>query len=997
MTEQSIPGTAERDRRIEELIQTMYGAEKELQELTGGQLDSVSWEGGRTILLSDAQERLRISEETQHRLAQTHAAILNALPANIALIDAEGLILDVNEAWMTFGKTNETQAPENYVGRNYLEICANGGRFGPEGRAVATGIRQVLEGRLKEYALEYPCHSATERRWSRLTVSPVRPDVPAGAVVMHVDITERRLATEALRTTMEEFRTLAEAVPQLVWMARPDGWTTYFNQHWVEYTGLGVEECLGDGWIKLFHPDHQEEVLRKWKEAMATKGDFVIESVLRRADGEYRWWLIRAVLQRDGKGNALKWFGTCTDVHDLKMAEMEAWKANRALKLMSEWNEKLALAQGERVLLEEVCRLAVEIGNYRFAWVGLAREDEWHTIEPVSFAGAEEGYLEEIKVSWSADNAEGRGPAGQTVRSGTPTICEDFEVDARFEAWREAARRRGYRGGVWLPLRKQENTYGILGLYTGDEAKIEPDELELLMKLADGLSFGLEHINALREVQDQAALLDATTDAITLRDINNRILFWNKGAERMMGWNASEVKGDDPREFMICDREKYDEALRWVMEKGNWAAEIEMLCKDGREITVDSRWTLLRSADGKPKAILGISTDVTERKQLEAQLLRVQRLESIGTLASGIAHDLNNALAPIMMGVGMLKDEIKSNAGKGILETMETSAQHGADLVRQVLSFARGAEGRRIRVNAGNLLNGIRDVINGTFPKNIVTKVTPAHDAWTVMGDPTQLNQVLTNLCVNARDAMPDGGTLTVSAENVMLDDVYAGMNPGSVPGAYLVISVQDTGTGIPAEIRDRIFEPFFTTKELGKGTGLGLSTTLGIIKNHGGFINLYSEAGRGTTFKVYLPANEVAGAEENKGSEAAHLPRGNGETVLLVDDEYNIRSIAQQTLERNGYNVLVASNGAEAVALYVQFRDQVAVVLTDMAMPVMDGPTMVVALRTLNPAIRIVGSSGMASTGGVAKAREAGVKYFAPKPYTAETLIKTLATALGD
>jgi CheY-like chemotaxis protein len=256
---------------------------------------------------------------------------------------------------------------------------------------------------------------------------------------------------------------------------------------------------------------------------------------------------------------------------------------------------------------------------------------------------------------------------------------------------------------------------------------------------------------------------------------------------------------------------------------------------------------------------------------------------------------------------------------------------------------------------------------------------------------------VFLNLCVNARDAMPNGGMLKVTVENVTLDEVYAGMNADCKAGAYVLVRVEDTGMGIPAGIRDRIFEPFFTTKEIGKGTGLGLSTTAGIVRSHGGFINVYSEMGKGTTFSVYLPAKTTVKPAEANVAEATELPAGHGETVLLVDDEERLRAVAKETLERFGYLVLLAANGAEAVALYARHRAEIDVVLTDMAMPVMDGVATIVALKALNPTVKIIASSGLAIAGGNAKAEAVGVRHFVAKPYTARAMLNVLAEVLQE
>jgi PAS domain S-box-containing protein len=389
--------------------------------------------------------------------------------------------------------------------------------------------------------------------------------------------------------------------------------------------------------------------------------------------------------------------------------------------------------------------------------------------------------------------------------------------------------------------------------------------------------------------------------------------------------------------------------------------------------------------------------DLSERKKLEQQFLRAQRVESIGSLAGGIAHDLNNILAPIMLSVGLLKSECDSPKARAILKTVADSAQRGADIVGQVLSFARGLEGRRTEVQPKLLFQELESIIKDTFPKDIQLQFCVPDDTWTLFGDPTQVHQILLNLCVNARDAMPGGGDLTISAENYILDEHHAKMNNQAKAGRYVSITVTDSGTGIPLEIIDRIFEPFFTTKEPNKGTGLGLSTVMAIVKSHEGIANVYSECGKGTTFKVYLPAMETLSAGQINPMQQAILPRGNGETIMVVDDEASILAITCQTLEHFGYRVLNAHDGAEAVAIYAEKKSDIAVVLTDMMMPIMGGTSLVSVLLRINPEIKIVTSSGLSSHGGMNSFSEAAVKHFLTKPYTAETLLKTMRAVLDE
>jgi CheY-like chemotaxis protein len=370
-------------------------------------------------------------------------------------------------------------------------------------------------------------------------------------------------------------------------------------------------------------------------------------------------------------------------------------------------------------------------------------------------------------------------------------------------------------------------------------------------------------------------------------------------------------------------------------------------------------------------------------------------MESIGTLAGGVAHDLNNILTPIMMAIEILQELSTHPQAKNILKTIELSAKRGADIVRQVLSFARGLEGQRIEVQPKHLLKDLENIIKDTFPKDIRMQFSVPNDIWTILGDPTQVHQILLNLCVNARDAMPNGGALTIGVENCALDEQYAAMHIQAKPGCYVKISVTDSGTGIPPDLIDKIFEPFFTTKALNKGTGLGLSTVMAIVKSHDGIVNVYSETGKGTTFNVYLPAMESSTEARKEQTAAANLPRGSGETVLVVDDEASVLTITKQTLQAFGYRVVTAMDGADALSVYVQHRNEIAVVLTDMMMPVLDGSATIQALMRINPAIKIIAASGLNTNGGEALVASAGVKHFLTKPYTAATLLRTIRTIL--
>jgi PAS domain S-box-containing protein len=363
-------------------------------------------------------------------------------------------------------------------------------------------------------------------------------------------------------------------------------------------------------------------------------------------------------------------------------------------------------------------------------------------------------------------------------------------------------------------------------------------------------------------IREQAELLDHARDAICLKDMQQTILYWNKSAERLYGWASREALGRNANELLLQDDlNATATALRSLIRNGDWMGELQQVTKHNKHIIVESRWTLLRDGDGKPRSILVINTDITEKKQIEAQFLRTQRLESIGALAGGIAHDLNNALAPVLMGMDLIRPELVGDQGRRHLEMMSVGARRAVDMVRQILAFSRGVGGKHEPLDLRPLIEEMAAFAGKTFPRSIQIESRLADNLPAVIGNSTQLHQVLLNLCVNARDAMPDGGTLTIEVRVAELDAASLRNIPGLAPGNYVEIKVSDTGHGIPPEIRQKIFEPFFTTKELGKGSGLGLSTALGIVKTHGGFLDLDSSPGHGATFKVYLPVKGAKAA----------------------------------------------------------------------------------------------------------------------------------------
>ncbi len=508
-----------------------------------------------------------------------------------------------------------------------------------------------------------------------------------------------------------------------------------------------------------------------------------------------------------------------------------------------------------------------------------------------------------------------------------------------------------------------------------------------------------ERQQAEKKIQEQAALLDITTDAIFVRDANNLILYWNKGAEHLYGWTAEEAIGKNTREILYKSEtfSQLDDIQQTLADVGSWQGELHQVTKGDNSIIVASRWTLINNVEGQPNSILTVNTNITEKKQLEAQFLQAQRMESLGTLASGIAHDLNNTLTPMMMIIQLLETKLLGGQSREWISLLENNVRRAANLVKQVLYFSQGSEVQFATLQVRHFILEVEQILKQSFPKsiNIVLDI-PKPNLWSIYGDATQLHQVLMNLCINARDAMPVGGTLRISAKNVWVDAQYTRKNIDAKVGPYVAIAISDTGIGIPKEIIDRIFEPFFTTKDVGQGTGLGLSTVMGIVKSHDGFVSVKSEARKGAEFQIYLPIKQTIETDSILTIDNDDLSLGHGELVLVVDDDDSIREMTKTLLERNAYKVLVARDGMEAIALYTQHNREINVVLIDMMMPSMDGPTTIRILRKINPKIKIVGFSGLGSNHEMLKFLKDNVTTVLPKPFSLDELLSNLQLVLN-
>jgi len=725
-----------------------------------------------------------------------------------------------------------------------------------------------------------------------MTAAQLGGTLPPRFTIFLRDITLRRKVEHALQSSEAEL-TRAQR------LAHIGSWEHTLatgDLHWSEETYRIFGRSSSDSkvtyasFLAAVHPEDKVHFLEAHERLLRDEGGLDLEHRIYRPDGTTRWVHELGEVQKDDLGQPSRFFGTVMDITDRHLADEERRISEERYRTLFEYApDGIVIANRESYYTDANASICRMLGYTREELTGM------HASDIVS-----QSELKHIE------------PALATI-----TSKNAYQREWQFRRKDGSA----FDAEVIATAMPDGNLLGMIRDIT--ERKQNESRFRRLMESnVQGVIFWNAK-GGIKEAND--AFLNFV--GYTRENLESGALKWDSLT---------------PAEFAHLDQQ----ALEAIAITGICPPyEKEFIRKDGSRVPV-----LVGSAafEDNPDEGVCFVLDLTERRKLEQQFLRAQRMESIGTLAGGIAHDLNNVLAPIIMALELLSSRFPDRASQDLISIISSSANRGADMVRQVLSFARGVGGNKVEVPIKHLLLDMEKIVNDTFLKNIQVRTIIPKDLWTVVGDPTQLHQVLLNLCVNARDSMPNGGTLVLSAENLVLDSHYAGLNIEANPGPYVFLQVEDSGTGIPAEVIEKIFDPFFTTKELGKGTGLGLSTSLAIVKSHDGFLRVYSEEGRGTKFKVYLPAQVIR--TEAAAAAAADMPRGHGELILVVDDEKSVREITKQTLEAFGYRAILAADGTEAVALYATRGNEIAVVLTDMMMPIMDGPTTIQVLRKMDP-----------------------------------------------
>ena len=778
------------------------------------------------------------------------------------------------------------------------------------------------------------------------------------------DITEHKQADAALRASTEEFRTLAEAMPQIVWITRPDGWNIFFNQKWMDYTGLTLEESLGHGWNKPFHPDDQKRAWDAWQKATSENGIYSVESRLRRADGVYRWWLVRGVPMKDAAGNILKWYGTCTDIHDLKMAELEVVRANQVLgESQRRFSDLLDNVKLVSMMLDKEGRITY-CNEYLLRLTGWKQEEVVGKNWFETFVPPE---LVDLKGPFFAALLAGKAEA----------LHHENEILTR------SGQRR---------LIRFDNM--VLRSPAGDgigTASIGEDVTELRRVDAAVSASEVRYRRLFEAARDGILILDAETGAIV--DVNPFLVellgFSREDLLEKKVWEIGAFKD------VIANQDKFVE----LQSRGYVRyADLPLMSADGRKIAVEFVSNVYEV--DQHRVIQCNIRDNTERKQaegaqknLQAQLAQAQKMEIVGRLAGGVAHDFNNLLTAIKGYGEFVLDALTAEDPKraDVVEILN-AADRAAALTRQLLAFSRRQILAPQVVDINKIVGDMTNLLGRLLGEDVklVTELAPAPCLAKV--DPGQTEQVIMNLAVNARDAMPKGGTITLVTEIATLHEDFFTAHPDLRRGPLVCLRVRDTGSGMSDEVKSHIFEPFFTTKEKGKGTGLGLSTVFGIIKQSGGEIALESSPGSGTTFQIYFPQMETAAPEKEKEKEK---PVRGHETILLVEDEDVIRRMGERILVANGYTVLTAADGQEALKVLERHANPVDLLVTDVVMPGMNGRELAREIARRKMAPRTLFTSGYTDDAIVRHGvLEPGLS-FLYKPFSPDGLLRKLREVL--
>lgn len=883
-------------------------------------------------------------EQRRHRSEVMLTGVLDAIPQAVFWKDRRSVYLGCNAV---FARAAGLDRPDQITGKTDLDLPwrrAETEKFRADDAAV------IASGESKFNLVEQIQLASGEQRWLSTSKVPLRD--PAGQIYgllgVFDDITERLRTETELRDSRAQAIAVMNSTSDLIWSVDPATFALVtYNQAFEDYNARERGFLLRPG----LTPEElvPAEYAQRWREYYARtlrEGRFTAEYLT--VTGQRTLSVSLSTIRRGTEVVGISVFGR--DISPIVAAEARIRLSERELR------------EAQRAAQAGTWQL--EIATGRITWTERLYEVfGLDATQPPPNLNQLEHYC--TAESW------------QTLNANLQHLLATGEArETEMEIIRADGSRR------WLLVRGE----------AGHDAN---QRIVSVHGMAQDITTLKATASRLRL---QSAALEATANAVIITSATGEISWVNPAFTRFTGYSADEVVGRNPRFLKSGSQpsEFYGGMWRRILAGQSWSGELVNQRKDGRRITVESTITPVRDEAGAITHFVAVQQDITERKLLEHQVYESQRLESIGLLASGIAHDLNNIIAPISLSMELLRTKYPHEQRS--LQVVEQCARRGADIVRQVLAFSRGMDGTRMPLPLSRLVKEMVHLMSETLPRNIELTSDLVAQQERVRVDPTQIHQVLLNLAVNARDAMPNGGRLGFRLTTATLDEAAAHLIVGAQPGQYVLLEVSDSGTGISPEILPRIFEPFFSTKPRGQGTGLGLSTVHGIVRSHGGFIQVDSRVGVGTTFRVYLPVDIQPEAADHRQSNHPFVA-GKGRYILVADDEETIRNVTQEVLERRGFVTLLAADGEQAVELFRSNRGRIKAALLDRMMPGLSGENVAEMIHRLEPSLPIILCTGLVAEGDVAeqeaKLKPVGIAALLGKPFTEERLLRVLAKFL--
>jgi two-component system, cell cycle sensor histidine kinase and response regulator CckA len=1066
---------------------------------------------------------IRFRKEAEAALGKSerrHRDLWEKAPVMMISLDPNGRMISVSDRFLDMLGYERDEV----IGRTPFEFETEESRHQATSSTFPTFLKTGL---LKEVPLQFVKKNG-EVIDVLLSASAERD--AQGSVVrsrsVFIDVTEQKRAEKALRESEERFSKAFQNSPDAISITRTaDGTLIDVNEAFIRISGYSREEVIGRTSIELdlwSNPEDRDRYFAALREKGRVLG---FEASYRTKSGETKICLVSGEFIRVQDEDCT--LGVIHDITERKRSEEELHRVNRSLITLTECNQALIRARDEGELLHDVCRIVVDFGGYRFAWIGFAETDEPKSVQPVACAGFEQGYLEGISVAW-ADTIAGWGPTGSAIRTGHTGIQHNIANGQDYDLWREEALKRGFASSIALPLKENGKVFGAFNIYAAEIDAFSQEEVKLLSELAEDVSFGIsslrtkqkleaseerlrmalmasqqgfydlnvvtgdavvspeyatmlgyepsefsettqkwigrlhpddrDHVAAFyrsyvagevenyqvefsqrtksgswkwilsvgkivarnpdgsplrmvgthlditarkrsEQVQRRlATAIEQSIESIMMTDRTGKIIYVNPAFEQISGYRREEVIGRNTRflKSEIHDSSHYKDLVAAIKGGHSWKGRIASQRKDGKIIYEDVAISPVRDSSGEIVSFVDVAHDMTEHIALEKQLIQAQKMESIGTLAGGIAHDFNNLLqvvlgySDLMLTNERLEPRIRDDLGK-----INQAARTGADLVRSLLTFSRKTETKPRPLNLNHQIDRVGKVLSRTVPKMIEIQLNLCGDLPSINADPTQIEQILMNLAVNARDAMPDGGKILIETQNASLDEDYCKTHLGSTHGDFVLLQFSDTGQGMDRDTLEHIFEPFYTTKGPGEGTGFGLAMVYGIVKQHGGYIICYSEPGQGTTFKIFFPAVPSHSETERESSKPAL--RGGTETILLVDDEVFIRDLGERILNRVGYTVITAANGKEALGLFKSKQNEIDLVILDLIMPEMGGKQCLEEILRICPHAKVLIASGYSAYGPAKESVGPRAKGFITKPYDMSQMFQIVRDVLDE